>query len=508
MKIDRDDEVNKESMHDGNGGAALGTVATARFYKVLAHDLADRIKREEYFARDRGGRLYRYADGVYLDDGEEWVKRACKKVLLFEGLTDQWSSHKVKEVIEFIRVDAPPLLERPSLERLNLANGVLDLATLKLKDHTMAYATAVQLPVRFDSAARCPEWLRFATDWFGESGPAFIAQVAAWLMLPDLSQQKALLILGEGGEGKSRLLTALRAFLGPRNVSAIPLHQLEGDRFKVARLQGKLANFYADLPSARLEGTSIFKSIVAGDAITGEHKFKESFDFEPFARLVFSANAPPRSVDSSPAFFARWIVCRFQRRYRGEAGQLPPQEIDRLLSKPYELSGLLNLALEALPRLRARGFTITAAMQEAHDEFVEATDPFIVWLNANTVDDPEAFTPCGDFIDAYRAYATSHGLAVSVTKHAIGNALKRARPKVRMTQKAINGKMVWSYVGIALHKQGGNSHNSHVFLISNQSREEQKVERNEGKSVSPVSSPMPSPLVAEALKLGGRVVAT
>src|SRR4029434_3780586 len=95
------------------------------------------------------------------------------------------------------------------------------------------------------------------------------------------------------------------------NSSALSLHKLESDRFAVARLYGKLANICPDLPSEHLAGTSIFKAITGGDVITGEYKFKDSFDFVPIARLVFSANNPPRSQESSQGFFERWFVIPF-----------------------------------------------------------------------------------------------------------------------------------------------------------------------------------------------------
>jgi putative DNA primase/helicase len=37
-----------------------------------------------------------------------------------------------------------------------------------------------------------------------------------------------------------------------------------------------------------------------------EYKFKDSFEFVPYSRLVFSANHLPKSQDASPAFFRRW----------------------------------------------------------------------------------------------------------------------------------------------------------------------------------------------------------
>jgi hypothetical protein len=54
-----------------------------------------------------------------------------------------------------------------------------------------------------------------------------------------------------------------------------------------------------------------FKALWAGDTLVAEYKFKDSFEFTPYARLVFSANHPPRSADSSHAFFRR---CRGQER--------------------------------------------------------------------------------------------------------------------------------------------------------------------------------------------------
>lgn len=76
---------------------------------------------------------------------------------------------------------------------------------------------------------------------------------------------------------------------------------------------GKLANICPDLPSKHLEETSIFKQITGGDTVSAEYKFKDSFDYVPFARLVFSANEPPRSDDAGYAFTQRWVVVPFLR---------------------------------------------------------------------------------------------------------------------------------------------------------------------------------------------------
>jgi putative DNA primase/helicase len=134
-------------------------------------------------------------------------------------------------------------------------------------------------------------------------------------MTPDTSIQKAILLMGDGANGKSTYLRGQLAFIGKHNIAAVSLHKIENDRFSAARLVGRLANICPDLPGTELTSTSVFKAITGGDAMMAEYKFRDSFEFVPYARLIFSANHPPKSQDASPAFFRRWIVVPFERTF-------------------------------------------------------------------------------------------------------------------------------------------------------------------------------------------------
>lgn len=428
--------------------------------KATTPTLASALLESYHFARDVGGRLHVYRNGgVYIPDGERFVRAEVKAILSKWRIPQKWSVHRCNEVAEYIKADAPELWERPPLDTVNVANGLLDVETGELRPHSPGWLSPVQLPVTFDPDATCPAIDRFHDDVLPRDCHDLAVEIIGWLMVPDVSPQKAVLLLGEGGNGKSTWLNMVRQFLGRRNTASASLHRLESDRFTASRLLGKLANICADLPSAHLESTDAFKAITDGqDGISAEFKFRDGFDFFPFARLLFSANHPPRSRDASKAFFDRWLPIPFERTFRGERGEVPRHELDARLTAPGELSGLLNKALDGLRRLQDRGrFTPPASVQVAFAEFRATTDPFAVWLDQQTVEAPDCLVAKDELRRAYNKDATANSRP-TMTDTAIGLALKAMRPQVSSKQRTVNGKVTWCWLGIGLKSTEGPGH--------------------------------------------------
>ena len=196
----------------------------------------------------------------------------------------------------------------------------------------------------------------------------------------------------------------------------------------------------------------MFKAVTGGDVIIGEYKYGDSFDFTPICRLIFSANHLPRSQDASYAFFRRWQVIPFEQTFEGGEA-IPRRELDARLRAPGELSGLLNKALDALPRLRLKGFTEGNSMVRAWEEFQQTTDPLAVWLDKETVEGPDAWVTKDDLLNAYNKSCADDGRPY-LTKKAIAQALKRLRPQVEAKQKTVNGKTTWCWSGVGLRVPG------------------------------------------------------
>lgn len=452
--------------------------------------LADAICTLGHYARDGGGKLYHYQGGVFQTNGERHIKTMVKSLLTAWGNTKKWSSRLASEVIEFVRVDAPDLPDCPRMDLINLENGMIRVADGVLIPHDPKFLSTVQLPVKHDPAATCQNIEKFVGETFPTDAHSLAWEIPGILMVPATWLQKAILLLGEGANGKSVWLSLLVRFLGKANVSTVSLQRLSNDKFAVARLLGKLANICADLPSDHLSDTSIFKAIVGGDSIPAEYKFKDSFDVVPFARLVFSANHPPRSVDSSAAFFRRWGVIPFDHTFTPEE-QIPRDVLDARLQSPEELSGLFNKALEGLRRVQQQqGFSEPASVQAAWQDFHATTDPLAVWLERHTIDDPEVFVTKQILRVAYNAHVEQSGRP-AMTAKAFGQAIYRLRPNVDEKQRTVAGKYQWCYIGIGLTTQEVNTQNTRdtrdSSLLSYRTREEENHKEESSRGVKKIS---------------------
>jgi putative DNA primase/helicase len=473
--------------------------------KGLVKELADQILKNEHFARDADGKLHHYRGGSYEPDGSFRVHKLVKHILKVQQETKRWSSHGAREVEKFIQLDAPVLWECPPLGIINVKNGLLDIKSLTLMPHSAGHFSSVQLPVLYRPAADCPHWDEFINGVFPSDARVLGYQIPAFLMRPDMSLQKAVLLTGEGANGKSAFLAGLTQFLGAKNVCNVPLHRLESDKFAVTRLIGKLANICSDLPSYHLCNTSTFKAIVGGDRMLAEPKFQSSFEFTPFCRFVFSTNHFPRSNDSSQAFFRRWEVIPFERTFT-ECDQIPRPVLDSQLGSAEELSGLLNRALDALPSITTqRGFTQCESTKAAFLEFREQTDPLAAWLDMETVSEPKAIVTKKGLLNAYNTARGKTG-APPMTPKGFHTAVKRLRPAIHEAQRAITGKTEYVYLGLGLR-----SANRHTSDDSWDSHDLSEIKAFEGieintKRVNGVNAMKPmthEPLYWEEIDLSG-----
>lgn len=346
-----------------------------------------------------------YSGGVYLPDGEVEIKKIVEQVM--DGF--QVTKKAVSEVIGHIQ--RRTYIQRDEFDAdkriINLKNGLFDMRTGELKPHTPDYLSTVQIPVTHDPTATCPKIDRFLSDVLEEEDIEVMLEWFGYVLEPKYWIQSMLMLLGEGGNGKSTVLNLLSVFIGKRNISSESIHSLAGNRFRVARLHGKLVNIHADISDRELGETGILKLLSGGDDISAEEKGKQPFEFKNFARLLFSANRLPRARDDTDAWYRRWKFINFTRKFGDDQDatkQADPKLLDKLTTDR-ELSGLLNHAIDSLRGLHERGgFSNNLSTEESRRIYTRLSDPVAVFLEDRCIIDPTATVKKSVLFNAYVGY--------------------------------------------------------------------------------------------------------
>ena len=251
---------------------------------------------------------------------------------------------------------------------------------------------------------------------------------------------KAFILTGSGSNGKSTFLNMLKTLLGKRNRSALGLKKL-GDRFSTVMLFGKLANIGDDISDQFISDTEEFKKMVTGETIDAEHKGKDKFDFEPYAKLIFSANSIPRLGKGRDikAILRRMVIIPFNANFDDSNPNFKPFIGDDLKGQE-SMEYLIQIGIEGLKRvLTNRKFTVSQKVQEELDEFEESNNPVIGFFKECEDEDFEIENePTNKVYKRYQEYC----LANSLTPLSNGEFSKQVKKYFDfvIVDKKINGK--------------------------------------------------------------------
>jgi P4 family phage/plasmid primase-like protien len=240
---------------------------------------------------------------------------------------------------------------------INFANGWVG-EDLVLRSHAPKYGATFTLPFEYkpELATKCNRFFEFLHDCWGDQED-FNDRVAAlqeffaaslFGIAPQF--QKALLLYGRAGTGKTVLLKILRGLLPPDGIADLgPEHW--GDRFGPTALVGKVVNICGELPEAGTISGQVFKTVVEGSPITTEFKGRDLFVFTPRCSHVFASNFMPLSRDTSAGFARRWLILDFGK-------VVPEAERVKTLAEDIladEREAIAAWAVEGLTRLLKRG---------------------------------------------------------------------------------------------------------------------------------------------------------
>lgn len=224
-----------------------------------------------------------------------------------------------------------------------------------LERHKPEHFLLTQIPVSYDPEASCPRFRQFLGEVFSgdedaEQKAVIIFEMLGYTLVPSSRFEKFIMLVGDGGNGKSVLLHVIEALCGKTNVCAVHPSQFT-NKHQRAHLLGKLANVVTEIAEGSDMPDAELKTITSGELMTVEEKFKRPFEFHPFCTLWLGTNHLPHTRDFSDALFRRAILIQFNNRFDGARRDVNLK--DKLRA---ELPGILNLALEAFSAVLTRGY--------------------------------------------------------------------------------------------------------------------------------------------------------
>jgi P4 family phage/plasmid primase-like protien len=410
----------------------------SRFVPVL---LGQDIMENHLRVFSDGQRLYYYDNGVYHPNGEAKFREICVRLL-----ADKWRKQYVDETLHWVM--SATLVEReainPKDNLINLKNGLLNWQTGELLPHVPERLSTIQLPVDYDPDVEDPVVMQFINSVLPKDAVDVVFEMIGYCLVPHTKYEKAIMLYGTGANGKSTFLNMLSALIGKNNISNISLQDLENNRFKLAELENKLVNIYADLPGKALRTSNNFKAIVSGDSVNAERKNKDPFDFRPFAKLIFSTNDLPRSSDLTDGYYRRWLIIPFEKKFTPDTADV--KLIDKLTT-PSALSTLLNYAIEGLKRLERNGkFSNSPTIAKAVAKYRATNDNIMLFVEEYCVLGENRSCPTKDLYDAYKNWCLESGL------HHCGKPTfnKRLAEIYKIERKRIHGESCERWFGIDL----------------------------------------------------------
>lgn len=333
---------------------------------TFATDLA------ETTAIDGAGAFWSYENGVWTYNKD--VHTIALTSMFENSYQPSWSNLVHDHLRSMLSLQKKVIKDIPDSSLINVQNGMFNWKTGELLPHDQKYMSTVQLNVSYDPSATCPNF----DKWLSETLPGdeqLGLEVIGYMMMSGNPFHIVPLTVGSGRNGKSTYLRIIEKMIGERNISGLDLNQITTDKFAPVAMYGKLANICPDIHQKHLSNTGMLKRVTGGDSIQGERKGQDSFQFTPWATLIFSTNELWSSSDTSDAYFERWLPIPFNQKFSANG------KFDENILYA-EINGIFNKAMAALRTVhKNHGFTKSESQQKLESEFLLSADPVMQWLS-------------------------------------------------------------------------------------------------------------------------------
>jgi len=396
-------KINQKEGRDGGDGSVKFDRKDASTVEKAAEII--RNSQHKFITLRQSDEILVYNGKIYSsDDAESLIREACEEIV------EHCVKHDRIEVIDKIKARTYTDIEEFDADAnlLTVENGILNLDTFDVREHTPEHLSRVLFPCEFikpphqiaeekifqDIQTNLKDTLfwkflvrSFTLEGkFREENFQTVLEIMASFFLKKHTDEKNYMLLGGGENGKGVLLLYLEFLVGKDNITHLTLQQIAEDKFMRADLDGKRGNLFTDLENDELKRTGIIKANASDEDVRAQKKYGQPFNLVLDQKLGFSCNRFPKVYDQTQGFFRKWIIIKFQRDFEGDPERdekLKENLLKNLDERNLVFSCLLHLARKLQ---RVGKFSHSKDWRTIQKEWNENADPIDDFVTNYTKD--------------------------------------------------------------------------------------------------------------------------
>ena len=306
----------------------------------------------------------------------------------------------------------------------NCVNCTIDLRTGEMKKHDPRDFISKCAPIKYNRDATAPRFgeflseimqgdadmVRFLQDWFG------------YCCTGETREQKMVLHVGHGANGKSTLLEVISGVMGGYAKPAPPniLTATKEDRHptELADLAGARLVTAHESEDGAMMREAFIKQVTGTDRIKARFLYKEFFEFAPTHKIQMLTNYKPTIKGQDHAIWRRMLLVNYPVKFGTEeevkANNAQAVRDPSLLAQlETEFEGVFKWLIDGAKRWYAEGLKLPRAMTESTLAYRTEQDRLAQFVAERCILDPKAQAqltgPFDAIYPAYTAWAKESG---------------------------------------------------------------------------------------------------
>lgn len=358
-----------------------------------------------------------FANGAfYSPDGMLSVGLVQNEIL--ESISDRLTvniASNTKKVVDALKITAyNDNFDFADKMLIPFANGDMELNGTREWIFTLAGKQPVpyRLPVNFvplNEPRKTPYFNKWLNDLFTPEDIVTLQEYIGYCLLPTTRGQKCLLLIGDGGIGKSVISDILTSIFGKSLTAPNDTQQFLADKFKLAELENQLVFYEDDLSDKHLEETGVFKKLITNQTyLTADRKNEQPFKFKPYCRFIMCGNDMLASkYDKTDGFYRRLLPIRVKPK---DAKRKNIPDMGARVAR--EAEGIIQWALVGLKRLMDNNwqFTVSDRSEQYLNGYKAMSDHFPDFLeDAFTMGEDRDFSTT-ELLMAYKTWCRRNAI--------------------------------------------------------------------------------------------------